>query len=1115
MVGADLAARFRAAGLEASGQRRNVTVIFVDLSGFTTLSEHMDAEELYHLVQNFLRRMGECVYKYDGFVDKFLGDGLMALFGAPIAQENNAELAIRAVLDMQASLAEYNQELQARYGLTIRMHAGVHSGSVIVGGIGSDMMMDYTAIGNTVNLASRLQQAAAPGTILVSEHTYRQTKAFFRFLKLAPIQVRGISKPIMPYQVLGERAKPGSARGLDGIVNPMVGRQEELNVLLNAIQALYEKRKGGLVIIRGHGGMGKSRLMREARAHLPAEKVRVLEGQSLTYRRNVAYWLFRDLLRNLIAAPQNAPDEWLRTTFRQHGEAILGPRYPEQRSYLEYILGLPPDNENDKQRLTQMDAEQLQQRIFIAVRDFLLFLARQKPLLLVLEDLHWADEISLKLITYLLGALRETSILIIGITRPMDSSLLENLLSQAEKTLKSGFKLLEVSTLDQEHSEILLGTLVNLSNLPASFRVQVLQRAAGIPFYLEEIVRMLLDRGILQRQGNVLLVGDLPPGDLSQLGIPESLEGLILTRFDQLPPKERLFLQVASAIGRQFNLHLVEEVLDAKSSLDDSAALLTRHEFIVPIAEAPAEYEFRHELVSDAIYSSILRSDRQKLHGKIGASIEKLYAGQLSQHIEVLARHYAWSDRPDRALHYLLLAGQRALKNYANEQARQQFSQAIPLLNQVKASMRQYVQAYTGMGDVLLFTGQYDEARMHYQQALQHLQSEPQAIRPLVLSTLQRKVATTYERQGAYDQAIALLQQAEHTLNTTSELRPVERAQVMEDVGWIHFRRGDLDDAENHLLRALELVQNSNAYGVVASIYNRLGGVYFQKDDLEKALTYVTHSLELREKIGDLVALARSYNNLGLLHWKAGKWPEALAAFQRSLRLNETLGDVEAIALINNNIGLLYTDQGHTKLALEHINTALDITKNIGHVHLEGQGYLHRSRLHLTMQNWGQAIEDSNKGLQIFKRIGSQEHLIDLYLTQAEAHLGLSDLAMAEDMLKAAFQTLQHDLTKAMSPSSERGRALRLAANLAIQHMQWERAAQLITESLETLQAAGNQLEYARTLTTLAELHKKQNRPEEAVDAASQAALIFKELGAQPDLARLAQIKVLDVSRLN
>ena len=1110
MMGGNLMARFQAAGLEAAGQRRNVTVLFVDLSGYTQIASHLDPEDVYYLVQEYLKSLAECVYQYDGFVDKFLGDGLMALFGAPIAQENNAEMALRSVLEMQKTVAALNKKHQ----LSIELHAGLHSGTVIVGGIGSDMLMDYTAIGNTVNLASRLEDAASAGDILVSENVYQQTKALFRFLRKAPIEVKGIDAPVPVYKVIGERAQRGLVRGLEGITPPMVGRQKELQTVLNAARQLYEHSRGGLVIIRADGGMGKSRLVREAKAHLEDRKVRIIEGYSLTYRRSVAYWVFRDALRNFIKAPQNASEEWLRTTFRKHGQEVLGIRYKEHRAYLEYVLGLPPETQNDKDRLTQLEAEQLRQRIYIAMRDFFIFAARRRPLLLILEDLHWADETSLGLLGYLLNALRESPILIIGVTRPTHAQQLQEIIDRAQ-ILRERFALIELNQLTYEQSATLLSGLLNEESLPEDFQRQILERADGIPFYLEEIVRMLLDRGVLERIGNYLKVARIPEGDLAQLGVPDSLQGLILTRFDKLPPLARRILQVASAIGRQFNIELLREVLrpEDETTFAQNLRAIIEREFVASVPEAPpGEYTFRHELVSDAIYGTILRRERTRLHGRIGEAIEKLHADRISEYIELLARHYAWSDRPDRALHYLLLAGQRALHNYANEQAGAHFSQAVALLGQCHPTLRQYVHAHTGLGDVLLFDGKYPEAFEHYDAALQRLSQAAGQAYALPHSTLQRKIATAYERQGKYDDALTLLQGAENTLDTTARLHPVERAQIIEEMGWIHFRRGDLDKAEAYLLRALELVENSNAYAVIASIYNRLGGVYYQKDNLEKAGQYVQRSLKLREQVGDLVALARSYNNLGLLHWKAGQWAKALEYFRKSLNLNEVLGDVEAIALMNNNIGLLYTDQGDVDSAQKHLDIALEITRTIGHAHLEGQVYLHRSRLQLSRQNWAQAIEDSNRGLEIFKRIGSQEHLIDLYLTQVEAHLGLDAPARAEEILKVAFQSLQRNFTKAMEASSERGRALHLAAQIAMRYEQWERAEKLITESLQNLQTTGNQLEYARTLLILAKLHKERNRPEEAIEAATQAANIFKALGAKPDLQRLSQIKVLDLS---
>jgi adenylate cyclase len=220
LIGADLLDRFRQAGLEAAGQRRQVTVVFVDLSGYTLLSEKIDSEELYELVQKCTRMFANAVYKYDGIVDKFTGDGLMALFGAPIAHENNAELAIRAALDMQAELKKISAQLKKRAGSEIKAHIGLHSGSVVVGGIGSNMMMNYTAIGDVVNLASRIESAAEPDTILVSDVVYRQVRTLFEFDVQAPLQLKGISHIVQTYRVSSARTKPGSVRGIEGLYAP-------------------------------------------------------------------------------------------------------------------------------------------------------------------------------------------------------------------------------------------------------------------------------------------------------------------------------------------------------------------------------------------------------------------------------------------------------------------------------------------------------------------------------------------------------------------------------------------------------------------------------------------------------------------------------------------------------------------------------------------------------------------------------------------------------------------------------------------------------------------------------------------------------------------------------
>ena len=1110
LAGSDLADRFRSAGLDVIGQRRNVTVLFVDLSGYTSLAAQLDPEELYYLIQEYLQTMAQSVYKFDGFVDKFLGDGLMALFGAPIAVESHAELAVRAALDMQTSIAPLNEKLRQEYeGTTIKLHAGLHSGTVIVGNVGSDMMMDYTAIGNTVNLASRLEGTAPSGAILASETVYGQTRAIFRFLRLPPMKLKGIAESVTAYQVIGERAKRGLVRGLEGISPPLVGRQEELRRLTEAIEALSRRRSGGLILIRGEGGIGKSRLVREAKS-AAGQGIRIVEGFSLTYRRSVAYWLFRDALRNLIHAPQNASEDWLRASFRGLGQDVLGARYPQHRAYLEYVLGIPPADETDAQRLSQLEAEQLRQRIFIALRDFLLFLAHQRPVLLVLEDLHWADEASLALLDYLLGALRETPILVLGVTRPQHASALQTTLDKAGRILREHFVLIELQQLNAAQSETLLGGLLNLSELPPEIREQILQRAAGIPFYLEEMVRMLLDRGILQRVGNAIKAAGPIQTDLTQLGVPDSLQGLILTRFDQLPSAGRQALQVASAIGREFDLPLLQEVLlsSEDSAFEEVIALLTEREFILPVpGSAPPKYAFRHELVSDAIYGTILRRERAILHGQIGEAIEKLYADQIPAYIELLARHYSWSNRPKRALHYLLLAGQRALRNYANTQAEQHFSQAIALFDKTAPTLRQYVQAHTGMGDILLLTGKYGDARHHYRAALEHLSAGETYARSLARSVLQRKIAITHERQGEYEKALEQLRQAENALNTTARLQPTERAQILEDIGWIFFRRGDLETAESHLKRALLLVQDSDALAVIASILNRLGGIYYQKDDLETASEYVNRSLALREKIGDLVAVARSYNNLGLLRWKSGQWDAALEVFQKSLQIHTTVGDVEGTAELHSNLGLIYADKGAFAQAEKHLAESMRIARETGHRFIEGITHMYFGYRYLLEENWEEGIAHMQASQGIFESIGAHENLVSLYEGLGVAFASQGDTEQARQYQRALHKLLQSPATGALSNEVSTARLQRLEAVILETKEAWEKAKTRLSQALQAFQRARLQLETGRTLHMLAETEFQLDEYLPAHEHVLQAKSIFQSLGATVDAGKAARLE--------
>jgi predicted ATPase/class 3 adenylate cyclase len=1105
MMGVDLLERFKKAGLEASGQHRNVTVLFVDLSDYTHLSQKIDPETLYEVIQQFIEALANDVYRYEGMIDKFTGDGLMALFGAPIAHENNAELAVRAALDMQTSVADLSEKFSAELGMELKVHIGLNSGPVIAGGIGSNLMMNYTAIGDTVNLARRLEDSAAPGTIFASESVYRQTKALFNFRKSLGLTLKGVDQPVFAYQVTGAKKKPGLVRGLESLSAPMIGRDQELQLLHKTLKDLFTHKQGQLALITGEAGIGKSRLTRELKRLVDAQEVVVVEGQSLTYRRLAAYWIFLDAIRKHLGVTADTPEIHLRQRLQNRVNLVMGSRSLDALPFLEHLLSLAPSNEAAAERIQYLDAGQLRQQIFLAVRDFLVAEANSKPLILILEDLHWADQSSLDLVLFLLESTKTAPLMIVAVSRPVEEGTLSKMVIWAENNLKNRFCHLPLNTLSLDQSERLLFELLEIPELSPSLRDHIIQRAAGIPFYLEEILRMLIDNGIIRRENGVWVLSE--GANISSLGVPETLEGLILARFDRLEETHRRILQVSSVIGREFSLPILQTVMHSfeKEQLIAVLSLLSERDFIQPDPNSPyTEYIFKHALMSDAIYKTMLKKDRGELHGQVGEAIEKIYTYRLDGQVDILARHYGWSPRHDRAMHYLILAGQKAYRNFENEQARQHFEQACGLLPLVEASTVQKLQIYTGLGDALVFMGEYTLARDNYSEAMHVIGAVGHESLHEEKSTLMRKLGTTYERQGEYDQALNCLNEAQSILGEVS--MPEVRAQIIQDIGWIHFRRGNIDEAEKNLICALDLVVETNCYDIVASIYNRLGGVYYQKNNLDQASNFVRKSLVLREELGDLVAVARSYSNLGLLAWRKGDWEQALENFQRTVELHARLSDVEGIINLHANIGLLQTDRGNLEDAQHHLEQSLHSSIQIGHSYMQGLGYQHLGRLWLAKKDWEKSLEYSNLALKVFSDIGAKENLVDLYGLVGEAWLGLGDLDEIEKACQAAQDILNENETENQQPIAERGRIYRLLGHTARMQGDWERANQLLKVSAEQFTALGNQFELGRTLVALAQVAQARMDRVSFRLRLNEARLIFRQLGAKLELKMVDEL---------
>ena len=1109
LVGADLLDRFRQAGLEATGQHRKVTVLFVDLSGYTQLSEQVnDSEQMYELVQRCTKMFANDVYKYDGMVDKFTGDGLMALFGAPIAHENSAELAIRSALDMQADLEKLCIELKDQLGVEIKAHIGLHSGSVVVGGVGSNMMMNYTAIGDVVNLANRLEAAAGSGMIYVSDVVYRQVRTLFDFENVAALQLKGISQPVLAHRVLGSKNKPGSVRGIEGLYAPMIGRDGELDRLQQSINAMNSEKVGRFSAVSGEAGIGKSRLISEFKFFLSRLPVQVLEGYSLIYRKGISYWIFQDMILRLLEADAETSREDLQSRLQEHVTRVLPRQVDDILPYLEQMLSLPLSNPETAKRINYLAADQLRQQIFLAVRDLILAESQQKPVVLILEDLHWADSGSLELLEFLLDSLVKNPIVIVAVSRTFGDGKLAEITHRASDLLRLRFTDLSLKSLSPDQSDRLFSQLLAIQNMPESLRTHIIQRASGIPLYLEEILRMLMDRNLLMRiEGRWQLADKV---DLFLMGVPDTIEGLILTRFDHLELIQRHILKVASVVGRSFTSSIIVECLPTLTldEIQQSVGILLDREFILPDQSPGGEYMFKHILVADTIYSTLLKRERKELHGQVADTIEKLFAGNLENQVDVLARHYFWSDRTERALHYLILAGQKAARNYNSSQSQKYFEDALSLLPMVGHTPSQAVQVHVGLGDALILAGSYPEARESFMRATRSIVVNDKTEAETACN-LQRKIGMTYESQGDYDQALVCLDAARNLLMGGGLESPAELSQILNDTGWINFRRGNLDEAEIYLMQAKTLAEKAARLDIVSSVYNRLGGVHYQKDQLQESRDFVAKSIRIREELGDILGVARSYNNLGNLGWKLGDWDEALDNFKRSAELQTRLGDIEGIIMLNGNLGLLQVDRGYTDEARKYLEDALSQAEQIGHSFHMAMTTHHLSVLFTALGEWPQALEYSLQSESLLKNLGEKATLVDVFINMGSIYLGMGDLPQATLCGEQAM-TLLAEFT-AESETEIKGCALRLLGDIALALHNIDDALNRYRQAEVIFDATDNRLERGRLMMSKARLATLQSNRTLAKSHLMLAYKLFNKLGARLDLQKL-EILTRDLS---
>lgn len=974
-----------------SGEHRLVAILFANFTGASELVEQLGPgheDEIARALNDYFVAMDEIVERYGGVVNKIdlydHGDKLMALFGAPVAHEDDAERAVRTALDMQHALEENCAWVQQRIG--------VSTGMVFAGHVGGATRREYTVMGDEVNLAARLMSAAQDGEVLLAGYVQRKVRAFFEVADRGVVQLKGKSKPVPTFTIVGRRAQPEPVRGIRGLRSTLVGRADEQATLRRLVAELFTGR-GGILSLIGEAGLGKSRMVSEMRTSVCAQTrpdeiaLTWVEGRCLSYTQHVSYSAFNDVIHAFLRIVDTDNEFDIREKLRRYITYLFPEGDADVLPYLAHFLNLPLSGP-EAERVTYLSGEALQRQMLRVITALIERIAMEQPLVIVFDDLHWADSASLLLLERCLTLTDRVPLLIAMLYRPVRDHGCYDLGQLAARDYPHRYVEIQLKPLDLQAGQdqelvcnlLALETGAEDPGLPPALAYLV-SRAEGNPFYIEEIIRSLIDQGIVVPQDG----GWRLDREIDLRTVPDSLQGLIMARIDQLLEESRRTLQLAAVVGRTFTHDLLAWLSSAAAlmaHLDVNLATLQRTELIRERARLPElEYIFKHVMVRDVAYESLLLRDRRTYHSLIGRHLEEIYTGQKQEEVyELLAHHYSLSDDHQKALDYLLKSGDKARLAYANPEATAFYRQAVQLAEQLEQWMA-LADALMGLGDVLFHVGEAGEALVCYERALTH---DADVHRQ---AELYRRIAIVHEKRGDYEQALAKCAQS-MVLLPEDAYTSVEMVRLLLARTRIYEQQGQTDRALAEGEASLAILQNTTHHSEIAQAHN-LVGLSYRSRQPAKAIEHLQQALSILERIGNEYEAARIYNNLAILHYQTDLTRTA-AYFSRALKTLQRFGDVWGEATTYMNLGVVQYAQGNYAQAIDHYQHSLTMRERLGQSLGMADCHINLGETYRAQGNLDQAIIHLEEGLRIAQDIGAQDAEAECLRQLAECYLKIN-----------------------------------------------------------------------------------------------------------------------------
>jgi class 3 adenylate cyclase/tetratricopeptide (TPR) repeat protein len=1046
------------------GERRQVTVLFTDVAGFTPLAEKLDPEDVHRIMNRCFEMITAEVHRFEGTINQYTGDGVMALFGAPIAHEDGPRRAAHAALGIQRALGDYGRELKAQGGPELKMRIGINAGPVVVGRIGDDLRMDYTAVGDTTNLAARMQQIAQPGSVVVTDATHKLISAFFETLDLGEVTVKGHA-PVRAWEVLRPRQRRSRfdasvERGL----TPLVGRVHEVATLIERFGEVKAGR-GQVVSISGDAGIGKSRLLLEFRRRLAeaGEAVTWLEGQCISFGQSIPYLPLLDQLRENFGIEEFDGEPEIIAKI-EHGMRRMGQLDP-YIPYVRYLLSVDPGDP----AVVAMDAPARRKGVLEAMRALALRGASRRPIVFVFEDLHWIDASTEEYLNALMGSITGAPVMIVltyrvGYTPPFGN--------------RSFYTTLTLHTLSETEAlgmaELVLGT----DQIPAELKAALLDKAEGVPLFVEEVAKTLLDLGVLRREnGGLRMVRAM-----GEVSVPETIHGIIMARLDRLGEDGKRTVQLASVIGRQFLQRLLERIAGLSGKLEGLLQELKALEIIYEQGLLPEPaYIFKHAVIQDVAYGSLLKERRRELHRAVGGAIEELYPDRLADHYQELAHHFVNGEDWPKAFEYLVRTGDRAKDAFANQTALDSYAKALEVASRVSPPLapRRIMEIYQRRGQIW------------------RLMSRP----PDSLADLDRMLAMARKEGDRFAEAQALVDLSlTHWLFFSGEHAPLTKsyaeealtigreigdeevvAKSLSYLGLVYQVEGDLVRGDEKLQESLRISEAHGFKDAIAQDLTWLGAHASWRAEFHKAIPLCLRAEETAREnhdgLSELLGMAfRCLSLIGL-----GEYGPGLAVINEGMTKARERETLWVVGRLTNSLGWLYQELGDFRRSSEldresqemghrakNQNVELSAIINVAydHFHLgetdkalvvleNSLGRVEKSAFGAHRWRWGmhlatylaevllaldrpeEALQQADKALLGARQTGSHKYVGKAHLLRGRIALAGGDGARAELELREALDAARrieypnlvwpaaHGLAAALASRSERERGAR------------------------------------------------------------------------------------------